>query len=171
MKALIPVTAALLAALLLSGCETTSISTRIEEKSAVFAQLTPEEQENIRQGVVELGYTADMVYMALGKPTRVETKDTPDGPIGLWTFDKYYPSSDVVKMMPAQHSMAYAPPMVAANAPVGPATPRSLRPGSFNTGAVGGPQQSMEPADLVADTLYVMFYKGRVFDMKLASQG
>ena len=67
--------AALALAILLAGCDATSgTAARIQEKSAVFAQLTPEQKKNIEEGAIEHGYTTDMVYMALGKPTKSREK-------------------------------------------------------------------------------------------------
>lgn len=77
-------------ALLLTACSS-GISGRIQEKSAAFAQFTPEVQKNIREGTIEPGYTADMVYMALGKPTKETVKDTPHGKVGLWSYANFYP--------------------------------------------------------------------------------
>ena len=77
-------------ALLLAACSS-GISARIQEKSEVFAQFTPEVQKNIREGTIEPGYTADMVYMALGKPTKETVKDTPHGKVGIWSYANFYP--------------------------------------------------------------------------------
>jgi outer membrane protein assembly factor BamE (lipoprotein component of BamABCDE complex) len=56
--------------LAVSGCNT--IDHRIGEKSDAFNQLDPKAQAEIRQGGVQVGYTPDMVYMALGKPDKIE---------------------------------------------------------------------------------------------------
>ena len=67
--------------LALAGCQTTS--TRIEERATAFAALDPSAQQKIRRGAVEPGYTPDMVYMALGKPTR--TTSTATGDV-VWSY-------------------------------------------------------------------------------------
>jgi hypothetical protein len=59
----------LLPLLWLSGCRT--LDERIEEHHAEFAALDAAAQANIRQGIVTAGYTTSMVYMAMGKPTRI----------------------------------------------------------------------------------------------------
>jgi outer membrane protein assembly factor BamE (lipoprotein component of BamABCDE complex) len=56
--------------LAVSGCDT--INHRIREKPDVFNGLDPKAQAEIRQGRVEVGYTPDMVYLALGKPDKIE---------------------------------------------------------------------------------------------------
>ncbi len=58
------------AVLLAAGCVSTQ-SARIQEKSAVFASLTPRQQQLIKAGRVKVGFTTDMVYLALGKPAQV----------------------------------------------------------------------------------------------------
>jgi hypothetical protein len=56
--------------LAVSGCDT--INHRIREKPAAFNRLDPKTQAEIRRGGVEVGYTPDMVYLALGKPDKIE---------------------------------------------------------------------------------------------------
>ena len=60
-----------LATVILAGCDATSgISARIQEKSAIFEALSPEQKKAIAEGAIEYGDTADMVYMPLGKPSK-----------------------------------------------------------------------------------------------------
>ncbi|MGA3007139.1 MAG: lipoprotein [Opitutaceae bacterium] len=56
--------------LAVSGCNT--INHRISEKSDVFNRLDLKAQAEIRLGKVEVGYTPDMVYIALGRPDRID---------------------------------------------------------------------------------------------------
>ena len=63
MKPRLPLILFLAAALGLAGCST--VDKRIEEKSAAFAAYPAEIQENLRKGIVEIGYTPDQVYIAL----------------------------------------------------------------------------------------------------------
>jgi hypothetical protein len=69
-------------ALLFAGCE--SIANRIQEKADVFARLGPNTQEAIKHGQIGPGFSPDMVYMALGKPSRIET--SVDGIRTTWTY-------------------------------------------------------------------------------------
>jgi hypothetical protein len=80
----------LLAAALLgfAGCST--IDSRIREKAAVFDQLPPADQARIRQGIIAVGYTPDMVYIALGKPDRIRERSGPDGRDTVWRYVAYY---------------------------------------------------------------------------------
>ncbi len=58
--------------LLAAGCSTTdTVDKRIKENSAIYAGLTPEEQNQIHSGVITAGFSPQMVFMALGKPERV----------------------------------------------------------------------------------------------------
>lgn len=75
-------------ALALSGCST--IASRIKEKADVFAALDPRTQELIRKGGVEVGYTMDMVYMALGVPDERSEKITKQGTRTTWIYTDTY---------------------------------------------------------------------------------
>jgi len=66
----------------LAGCST--VSSRIQEKSAAFAALSPVKQDALRQGTIEEGDTPDLVYIALGKPFHIKQ----DGPVTLWHYDR-----------------------------------------------------------------------------------
>jgi|ERR1035437_774756 hypothetical protein len=77
-------------ALLVAACETTS--DRIREKSGAYASLNAMEKEQIANGVVAVGFTPDMVYMAIGNPAKVASVDSAEGKTELWTFTNYYPS-------------------------------------------------------------------------------
>ena len=153
----------------LAGCEMSGASGRIEEKSAVFSSLTPEQKQIIEAGDIDLGFTPDMVYMALGKPSMSEVKDSHDGPVTMWTYNRYYPSNRAVSI-----SVSYASGMHDVSPNARPYENR-LRPQADQSqrGFVenNGPSMAPEPADLPADTLYVLFFKGQVYDLKLASQG
>jgi hypothetical protein len=66
-----------------AGCN--SASSRIQEHAAEFAALDSATQTKIKQGVVETGYTSDMVYMALGRPA--EASNDAAGNL-VWTYIK-----------------------------------------------------------------------------------
>ena len=75
-------------ALLASSCST--VDNRIKEKSAVFASLDPQAQAHLKQGLIDVGYTTDMVYIALGKPDEVREKTTDKGKNTTWIFKNYW---------------------------------------------------------------------------------
>lgn len=73
-----------LALALLAGCST--FNDRAKEKAAVFSRLDAATQENLRQGIVEVGYTPDMVYIALGDPDATRERVTADGKEETWIY-------------------------------------------------------------------------------------
>lgn len=77
-----------LAALVLAGCST--VQSRIEEKSTVFNALPAETQSRIQQGLVDVGYTPDMVYIAMGNADKVIERSTTDGNETVWIYNSYY---------------------------------------------------------------------------------
>ncbi len=77
-----------LAALVLAGCST--VQSRIEEKAHVFNTLPPETQARIRQGLIDVGYTPDMVYIAMGKADRVRERASAEGTESVWIYNTYY---------------------------------------------------------------------------------
>jgi len=83
--------------LLMAGCESTGVSARIQEKSAVYAALSTEQQHAIKTGAVDIGFTADMVYLSLGKPSKIEIKESADGPVTVWTYTRFYPTEGVAE--------------------------------------------------------------------------
>src|SRR5690606_26399506 len=89
-----------------AGCESSGTSARIQEKAAVFGTLTPEQQANIKEGVIDVGYTQDMAYMAFGKPTTKESGTSEQGAWETWVYRKYYGKQgqgSPVLNAPAQH--------------------------------------------------------------------
>lgn len=84
----LPLLVVLAAAGLLAGCST--IASRIKEKAPVFASLDAATQAKIQHGTVELGYTPDMVYMALGAPEEKHQRQTPKGRTEVWSYLSTY---------------------------------------------------------------------------------
>jgi hypothetical protein len=74
--------------LVLAGCST--IDSRIREKEAEFNSLPPAAQAQIRQGIIAVGYTPDMVYMAIGRPDEVRERSDKGGRETVWKYNSYY---------------------------------------------------------------------------------
>ena len=144
MKSLVAFGAALLAVIALVGCDASSgTAARIQEKSAAFAQLTPVQKQRIEAGSIERGYTMDMVYMALGKASKVKEKDSPDGTVVMWTYSNFYSNNPDF-------------------------APDADRPERFSSGRSVGREQGIDNlAELPPETLYVLFLDGKVFQIKL----
>ena len=170
MKYSISLGAALAVAILLAGCDATSgVTARIQEKSAVFAQLTPEQKKNIEEGAIEYGYTADMVYMALGKPSKVKEKAAPEGTVLMWTFNNYYPSIAVTQLAMNDPSRKYKAAQLTTNYPrVGPGGSTAA---SLSSTKPTGPEPGVDSlGDIPSETLHVLFLDGKVFQIKLESE-
>jgi len=69
---------------LLTACSTPD--TRIADKRTVFDQYSPEVQQKIRAGQVDVGFTKDMVLMSLGEPARIFTRKTEAGDTDVWGY-------------------------------------------------------------------------------------
>jgi hypothetical protein len=70
--------------LLAAGCATPAH--RIKQNPELFASFPPAAQENVRQGRIEVGYTKDMVRIALGRPGRVAVRTTQSGTAEIWIY-------------------------------------------------------------------------------------
>jgi len=164
MKSTLIFGAAWLAAIVLTGCDASSgTAGRIQEKSAVFAQLTPEQKKNIEEGAIEYGYTTDMVYMALGKPSKVKEKTSADGTVLMWTFNNYYPTVAVSQLAMNDPSRHYKTGQMSANTPRNETSLSSTKP--------VGPEPGVDSlADIPSETLHVLFLEGKVFQIKLEGE-
>lgn len=105
MKTILPLVLTTFTALLFAGCESTGVTARIQEKRAVYATLAQEQQQMIQSGGLDVGYSPDMVYLAFGKPSRIETKNGADGPVTVWTYTRFYPTEAVAKAWSASTLM------------------------------------------------------------------
>jgi hypothetical protein len=77
-----------LATLVLAGCST--FEKRAEEKAAVYSQLDPATQEKLRKGIIEIGNTPDMVFIALGQPDSKTEQITAERREETWIYNSYY---------------------------------------------------------------------------------
>jgi len=75
------------ALVLLAGC--VGPEARIRRQQALFAQLAPEAQAMIREGRVGLGFSADMVRLAVGEPDRRWTRSDAQGQTEIWSYTAY----------------------------------------------------------------------------------
>lgn len=82
------VSLALTALLTLTACQ--SVESRIKEKPELFAGLDIATQDKIKQGIIDLGYTQDMVYLALGAPDQKKESVSATGQTMTWIYNSYY---------------------------------------------------------------------------------
>jgi hypothetical protein len=79
---LLPVFAILL--LVAAGCA--SVESRIQDNEAAFNTWPADVQEKVRAGKVEMGFTPEMVEVALGKPDRTSSRTTERGQADVWVY-------------------------------------------------------------------------------------
>ncbi|MEO6003457.1 MAG: hypothetical protein ABIZ04_01845 [Opitutus sp.] len=73
--------------LISAGCAT--VDSRVKDHQSAFSSWPPAIQENVRAGKVDIGYTQEMVEVALGKPDRLASRTTDHGQSDVWIyFDK-----------------------------------------------------------------------------------
>lgn len=107
MKPRLPLFLLLAAALGLAGCST--VDKRIEEKSAAFAAYPAEIRDNLRKGIVEIGYTPDQVYIALGKPDDKRERLTAQGRELTWIYHSYHEDYRGTALVGYRRLIAYDP--------------------------------------------------------------
>jgi len=78
-----------IAAIALTACNTTG--SRIGKEQELFDSYPPEVQQNIRDGIIEVGYTREMVVMALGEPDRKVEAEPKNEVAEIWTYRKSRP--------------------------------------------------------------------------------
>ena len=76
----------------LTGCQ--SVESRIKEKPDVFAKLDVATQDKIKQGIIDLGFTEEMVYLALGDPDQKKESVSAAGQTVTWIYNTYYERYD-----------------------------------------------------------------------------
>ncbi len=94
-------------ALLAAGCST--VKSRIEEKAAVFNSLDPQAQSKLRQGMIDIGYTGDMVYIAMGRPDQTKEMRTNDGVETTWIYNEYWQEYEGTRFVGYRRHVYYDP--------------------------------------------------------------
>ncbi|MDB6126748.1 MAG: hypothetical protein JWM35_644 [Verrucomicrobia bacterium] len=148
-----------------AGCDTGGTSARIAEKTTVYNSLAPWQQRDIQDGVVSIGGSTDMVYMALGKPSKIVT--SADGSETTWTYNNYFPASARSHAQASVNSGVGSGHTTGVDSSSSPRNTRSLS----DTSTKGTTQTNLDVAELPSDTLYVIFKDGQVYQTKLESEG
>jgi hypothetical protein len=78
---------ALALGLALAACSSSPMS-RIDSNRAVYESWPVEMQEAVHNGRAVPGMTPEMVEMALGKPTSVDSRSAKDGTEEIWVYKK-----------------------------------------------------------------------------------
>ncbi|HMO50547.1 MAG TPA: hypothetical protein PKE26_00275 [Kiritimatiellia bacterium] len=74
------------------GCATPQ--SRIKQNPELFASFPPEAQALIQQGQIDIGFTPEMVTMALGAPNRTYTRQTRQGILEVWSYTAKQTTTD-----------------------------------------------------------------------------
>lgn len=82
------VIAVALLALWLAGC--TTVESRIRQNPAIFSQLTPAQQDMIKRGEIGIGFSQEMVRLALGEPDHVMVRTDANGASETWSYVSSY---------------------------------------------------------------------------------
>jgi hypothetical protein len=70
--------------ILLAGCATPE--SRIADNRTAFERYSPEVQQKIKSREVDVGFTPEMVVMALGEPARKFMRKTEAGDTEVWSY-------------------------------------------------------------------------------------
>lgn len=151
--------AALALAVVGGGCETASgLAERVREKRTVFSGLTPEQRGKIEQGVIEVGFTADMVYLALGQPRRIEEKTLPEGRVALWSYETFL----------APNSMSLLGYNNAGQAGRTRSSSQTYGNAPRSSGGGSGPEPSVDALpDMATETLHVLLLNDVVVRLRV----
>jgi hypothetical protein len=71
--------------MLVGGCVSTPAK-RIKQEPQVFASFPPEVQALVQNGKIEIGFTRDMVRLAVGRPQQIHTRTTDTGDLEVWSY-------------------------------------------------------------------------------------
>jgi hypothetical protein len=96
---------AVLAFALLSACS--SFASRAKEKAAVFSALDPTTRTRLEAREIQVGDTADMVYIALGKPDEKQEKITAAGVSGVWVYSAYWEEYQGTRLVGYRRDVVY----------------------------------------------------------------
>jgi len=91
----------------LAGCVTPAA--RINRSPEVFAKLSATDQQLIREGKVAVGFTPEMVRLALGEPDRVFTRTDASGVNEAWSYTTYETDDGVLLYRGFYHRDWYDP--------------------------------------------------------------
>jgi len=76
--------------LLLAGCASTP-QDRISQNRALYESFPADVQRKISAGQVDVGFTPDMVSLAMGKPDQKLTRAEAGGETEVWVYEKHKP--------------------------------------------------------------------------------
>lgn len=97
-----------LAALLgLTACN--SFESRAKEKTAVYATLDEATKARLKTKEIRVGDSADMVYIALGKPDEKTESISASGRSGRWIYSAYWQEYQGTRLVGYRRDVIYNP--------------------------------------------------------------
>ena len=140
-----------LAAFALAGCST--VNSRIKEKSEVYYSLEPDIRTKIDLGIIDPGFTPDMVYIALGTPDEKRQRREADDRTEVWIYNSYYDRYEGVRRVGYYRNVYFDPVarvyrvyLTPAYSPVYTSLKEEKIRVTFRDGVVSSIEQSKEPA-------------------------
>lgn len=79
---------AVVGVLMLAGCAGSTPESRIAKHQKDFDAYPPELQRKIKAGVIQNGFTEEMVEIAVGRPDHKYHETTDKGPVTVWAWTK-----------------------------------------------------------------------------------
>ena len=83
-------TGLLLGVLWLTGCATSTVETRKQERYGAYSALPAETRGLVDQSQIKVGMSMDAVYIAWGKPTQILNAESAQGATTTWLYHGSY---------------------------------------------------------------------------------
>lgn len=96
-----------LALLGLTACST--FESRSKKRPELFASLDAATKARLESGVIDLGDTTDMVYLALGTPDEKREQVSSAGSSQIWIYSDYWHEYQGTRLVGYRHDVAYNP--------------------------------------------------------------
>jgi hypothetical protein len=80
----------LLMTLVLTGCATSTVESRKQERFGAYSSLSPEIKSQVDQGKIKVGMSMDAVYIAWGKPSQILSGESSSGSTVTWLYQGTY---------------------------------------------------------------------------------
>ncbi|HSU54635.1 MAG TPA: hypothetical protein VLT36_11305 [Candidatus Dormibacteraeota bacterium] len=82
----VPCLFAFLAALLLTGCSSSTIQSRKKERATAYAGFSADTKTMVEQGQIKVGMPMDAVYISWGQPAEVLQSENAAGKATTWIY-------------------------------------------------------------------------------------
>jgi hypothetical protein len=72
------------------ACSRWLAAVRLPAGPETYAELDPATQAKVPQGIIDLGFTTEAVYLALGQPSKIRDRHGKAGRKTVWKYNSYY---------------------------------------------------------------------------------